>query len=51
MSWGTTDQEVRLNGLFGSLETDFAKLEKIRDLSKAQGLLKEVTRKLKDAKA
>eukprot|EP00882_Tetradesmus_deserticola_P013538 GHRQ01014374.1.p1 GENE.GHRQ01014374.1~~GHRQ01014374.1.p1 ORF type:complete len:295 (+),score=115.28 GHRQ01014374.1:1486-2370(+) len=51
MSWGKTDQEIRLDGLFGALEAEFGKLEKTRDLNKAQGLLKEVTKKLKDAKA
>jgi hypothetical protein len=51
MSWGKTDQEIRLDGLFGALEGDFGKLEKTRDLTKTQGLLKEVTKKLKDAKA
>ncbi|WIA38596.1 hypothetical protein OEZ86_001906 [Tetradesmus obliquus] len=51
MSWGKTDQEIRLDALFGALELDFGKLEKARDPAKVQGLLKEVTKKLKDAKA
>uniref|UniRef100_A0A383WGN5 t-SNARE coiled-coil homology domain-containing protein n=1 Tax=Tetradesmus obliquus TaxID=3088 RepID=A0A383WGN5_TETOB len=51
MSWGKTDQEIRLDALFGAFELDFGKLEKARDPAKVQGLLKEVTKKLKDAKA
>lgn len=51
MSWGKTDQEVKVQELFSSLEGDFKKLDKAKDPNKAQPLLKEVTKKLKDAKA
>jgi hypothetical protein len=50
MGWGTTDQEVKIQELFTSLEADFKKLSRIRDSSKAQVILREVTKKLKDAK-
>eukprot|EP00878_Enallax_costatus_P004352 GHUV01004588.1.p2 GENE.GHUV01004588.1~~GHUV01004588.1.p2 ORF type:complete len:286 (+),score=100.88 GHUV01004588.1:345-1202(+) len=51
MSWGKTDQEVKVQELFNSLEADFKKLDKAKDPNKTQALLKEVTKKLKDAKA
>lgn len=51
MSWGKTEQEVRINEIYSSLDGDFKKLDKSRDPNKTQTLLKEVTRKLKDAKA
>jgi hypothetical protein len=51
MSWGKTDQESRLDAVFAGLEADFKRLDKARDPAKAQALLKDVTAKLKDAKA
>eukprot|EP00879_Flechtneria_rotunda_P007130 GHRR01007482.1.p1 GENE.GHRR01007482.1~~GHRR01007482.1.p1 ORF type:complete len:286 (+),score=109.54 GHRR01007482.1:322-1179(+) len=51
MSWGKTDQEVQLDGLFGSLEAEFNSIKKTKDPGKVQQTLKEVTRKLKDAKS
>lgn len=47
--WGRTDQEGRLDDIFGSLEADFSKLGKGLQQAKAAALLKEVTRKLRDA--
>lgn len=51
MSWGKTDQESRLDAVFACLEADFKRLDKARDPAKAQALVKDVTAKLKDAKA
>lgn len=51
MSWGKTEQEVRVNEIYSSVEGDFKKLDKTNDPNKTQALLKEVTKKLKDAKA
>lgn len=46
-----TDQESRLEVIFSGLEAGFKRLDKARDPEKAQALLKDVTAKLKDAKA
>lgn len=51
MSWSKTDQESRLESVFSGLEADFKRLDKARNPEKAQTLLKDVTAKLKDAKA
>jgi hypothetical protein len=51
MSWSKTDQESRLEAVFAGLDADFKRLDKTRDPEKAQALLKDVTAKLKDAKA
>jgi hypothetical protein len=51
-SWGKSDQECRLEELFISLEADFAALDKgISQSRSVTASLKEITRKLKDAKA
>ena len=46
-----TDQESRLEAVFAGLEADFKRLDKARNADKTQALLKDVTAKLKDAKA
>lgn len=51
MSFGKTDQESRLAAVFAGLEADFKRLDKAKNSEKAQALLKDVTTKLKDAKA
>lgn len=50
MSWGKTDQEVRVNEIYSSLEAAFKRADKLRDPDKVQAVLREVTKKLKDAK-
>lgn len=51
MGSSKTDQEARLEAVFAGLEADFKRLDKARDPDKAQALLKDVTTRLKDAKA
>eukprot|EP00775_Hariotina_reticulata_P008789 gene8789-8967_t len=50
MAWGATEQEVKIQELFTSLEAELKKLGRIKESSKAQVILREVTKKLKDAK-
>ena len=51
MASGRTDQEIRLDAIFAGLEASFKRFYKARDPERSQALLKEVTAKLKDAKA
>lgn len=46
-----TEQEERLEDIFNALEAAFKKLDKIKDDAKRQAALKDITSKLRDAKA
>jgi hypothetical protein len=46
-----TEQEEKLEAIFGALETAFKKLDKVKDDAKRQAALKDITSKLRDAKA
>lgn len=45
-----TEQEERLEAMFAALETAFRKLDKTRDESKRQAMLKDITSQLRDGK-
>ena len=51
MSWPRSEQEEKLDGIFSALEASFKKVDKTKDAAKIQGMLKDITAKLKDAKA
>lgn len=46
-----TEQEDKLDVIFSALESAFKKLDKIKDDTKRQAALKDITAKLRDAKA
>ncbi len=46
-----TEQEQKLDVLFQELEAGFKKVDKTKDATKTQALLKELTNKLRDAKS
>ena len=46
-----TEQEEKLEAIFNALEAAFKKIEKIKDDAKRQTALKDITAKLRDAKA
>ena len=44
------EQEVQLESIFLNLSTGFRKLDKLTDAGKQQGLLKELTAQMQEAK-
>jgi hypothetical protein len=46
-----TEQEEKLEVIFSGLESAFKKIDKIKDDVKRQAALKDITSKLRDAKA
>lgn len=46
-----TEQEEKLQSIYGEIEALFKKVDKTKDDKKLTALLRDVTNKLKDAKA
>jgi hypothetical protein len=50
MSWPKTEQEEKLDEIYNELDSGFRKLDKLKDPTKSNAILKDLTNKLKDAK-
>ncbi len=51
MGFPKTEQEDKLDEIFISLDALYKKVEKVKDPTRAQALLKDANGKLRDAKA
>ena len=51
MPFQKTEQEQRLEELFAELTTGFKEFDKLKNVSKQEALLKELSERIKDGKA